>query len=246
MTIDAIGAPRPSLQLMLEAFKRYEETGTAGEFSDALAMFMGQYDAATSETMAAIVGLKAHQGPTPVSMRHGRLGEHGEDRVADIQATTAAYLAACNGLFRDYGIDTSPAFVVGMDGERQVRVQGTHPDKERIEALLNGSYLMRNTVSMLLGKIARQQAVDAGLAEQGLAAKDFCLGFADEDGQLSAALLFAGATAPDPKVRQRLAEADAAEAQLAAERAADVVDQRQVRQMEEWLKSPKADTVAYI
>jgi hypothetical protein len=237
MSLDAVGGVRPSISRMLEAFDRYQQQGDAGDFTDALYQFMGDYDQASDETMASIIGLMGIPGGPKTSFRHGQWGEHTEDRLENIQQTMAAYVKACNNLFKDYDIDLSQPFSIVIDNDRQVRVMGDHPDKDKIEGLLNGSHLMRNTAVTLMGNVAQHHTVEHAL-EGGPNRKvqEFALTFMSDDGTLAAAIYFGHQKLHAMKKGEDLAEADAADMQLAEGNAAEEAYLHQKQQQEDWLK----------
>jgi hypothetical protein len=222
---------------MLEAFHRYTTTGGAGDFTDALHQFMGDYTLASDETRDAIIALKDYQGPTKPTERHGKWGIHSEDEAIDIQNTLAAYMKACNGLFRDYGIDLSQPFSVVLGEGRQVHVEGDHPDAQKIEELLNGSFLLRNTANMLLGKagmLEAQKRLTEGSGEF-IQPTDLRMLFQAGEGGWSASIYLQRQALYTTRKQEEL-EAEANDQQLQEVREAEEAYLRQKQQQEEWLK----------
>jgi hypothetical protein len=122
----------------------------SGNFDEQVLRFLGDIEEASQRTKDLIWALHDTMGMTKAQTKGGVTGIHVGDVAKDRDKALSAFTKAADSLFRDYGIDTSQRIDFTIDGEGMVRVMGSHSDSDKIEELVNSSFLMRSTIARVL------------------------------------------------------------------------------------------------
>jgi hypothetical protein len=122
----------------------------SGAFGEQVERLFGDYAEASEVTKTRIRDLEHHQAMTQPTWQNGVYAIHHDSLVADRDATLKSFTTAVSSLLDDYGIDRTVTVSLVQDPNGQIRVMNGHPQAGKIEELLNGSFVLQNSMAKVM------------------------------------------------------------------------------------------------
>jgi hypothetical protein len=143
------------------------ESGDAGAFDEALQAVMTGVDQAKLATVDALWSLQQRLLVPAEGWYRGQAITNLPAAFAARQELLSDFTRAIGGVLQDYGISAGTEMRFRLDEAGQVRLATDHPERTRIEALVNGSPLLSSAITRILQDT--QRIAMAALAQQGKA-----------------------------------------------------------------------------